>query len=72
MLNSPWKRAVFSIFTPFAYILMKSAEEGAQTTLQVLLEKEDKLKGGQYYSDCQTSPLLAAQCESNEASKKLW
>lgn len=41
---------------------MKSSSEGAQTTLQGILEREEKLVGGAYYADCKPAPLLAKQC----------
>lgn len=40
MLNSFWKKALYSILTPFTYIFMKSSKEGAQTTLFGVLERE--------------------------------
>jgi hypothetical protein len=33
MLNAGWKKAFMSLTIPFQYILMKTSEQGAQTTL---------------------------------------
>jgi hypothetical protein len=62
MIDTAWKKIIFSLLTPLAYIIMKSSSEGAQTTLQGILEREEKLVGGAYYADCKPAPLLAKQC----------
>lgn len=71
-LDITWFKIQYYLLSPFIYLLSKSPEEGAQTTLYGLLENEEKLKGGQYYVDCKPAPLLSKQCESPESGKKLW
>jgi hypothetical protein len=46
VLDSAWKKAIFTLAWPFQFILMKTPMEGAQTTLYTVLEREDKIKGG--------------------------
>ena len=45
------------LFYPIYYLITKSAKEGAQTTLYTILEDEDKLIKGAYYSDCEVSKI---------------
>lgn len=40
------------LFWPLIAVCLKSASEGAQTTLYLTLEDESKLTKGEYYSDC--------------------
>ena len=46
MINTGWKKALFSLLTPIAYLTFKSSEQGAQTTIYGVLQRQDKLKGG--------------------------
>lgn len=39
MLNAFWKKALISLTLPLQFIAMKTSEEGAQTTLHLLLER---------------------------------
>lgn len=39
MIDTFWKKALMFVAFPFAFIMMKSSKEGAQTTLYGLLER---------------------------------
>ena len=39
MLDSSWKKVLYTLFVPFTYLTFKSSYEGAQTTLYGLLER---------------------------------
>lgn len=39
MLDSVWKKVVYTLFVPMTYLCFKSSEEGAQTTLYGVLER---------------------------------
>lgn len=62
MINNVFKKVVFTLVSPLAYIFMKSATEGAQTTIYGVMQNEDKLKKGEYYADCRHTKLLSKQC----------
>ena len=58
----PRKIAFWLFASPFYYLTFKNAEQGAQTSIYGILEREDKLKKGQYYKDCGLTKLLSKQC----------
>lgn len=43
------------LFWPIIAVCFKSIQEGAQTTLYLVLEDESKLQKGEYYADCKVS-----------------
>ena len=59
------------VFTPVALIFMKNTWEGAQTTLYLTLESDEKLKGGEYYKDCKFKETTQFASDMENASK-LW
>lgn len=72
-LDNPLKRILYNIILlPLQYLLFKSAEEGAQTTLYCLLEDEKNLGQGGYYRDCRLVQTGANQVESLPVAKRLW
>ncbi|XP_024138416.1 retinol dehydrogenase 12 [Oryzias melastigma] len=64
---SLWKRVLFK---PFSFFI-KSASQGAQTTIYCAVEEKLQNESGLYYSDC--APKTAApQALDDEAAKRLW
>lgn len=59
------------IIYPLYYLFTKSELQGAQTTLYTVLEDENKLEKGGYYSDCK--PSFTSDFASNlENARRLW
>ena len=52
---SPFFQIMNILFYPLKLILFKTAWEGAQTHLYLILEDKNKLIKGGYYSDCKLS-----------------
>jgi hypothetical protein len=50
---------------------MKSAKEGAQTTLYLTLEDASKIAKGQYYADCEVAPTTPFSSDMQNADL-LW
>ncbi|RVE71877.1 hypothetical protein OJAV_G00056030 [Oryzias javanicus] len=62
-----WKRVLYK---PLSFFI-KSASQGAQTTIYCAVEEKLQNESGLYYSDC--APKTAApQALDDEAAKKLW
>ncbi|XP_028287303.1 retinol dehydrogenase 13-like [Parambassis ranga] len=62
-----WKRVVY---LPFMFFI-KSATDGAQTTIYCAVEESLQNDSGLYYSDC-APKKAASQGLDDEAAKKLW
>lgn len=58
-------------YTPLRY-LMKTPEEGAQTTICCAVSDEFATQSGLYYADCAVSTLLVPQASDAVLAKQLW
>jgi retinol dehydrogenase 12 len=67
VLNTIFK----TIFFPMQAVFMKTAWEGAQTTLHLALEDDAKLEKGAYYTDCHKAPTTHF-CNSMVNAARLW
>lgn len=56
---------------PMVMIMIKTPWEGAQTTLYTVLEDDENLEKGAYYSDCKVMPSTAFTCDRDNATL-LW
>jgi hypothetical protein len=52
-----WNKAVFTLFSPVIWLLMKDTTSGSQTTLYTVYEKAENLKNGGYYDECKLSDI---------------
>lgn len=59
------------VFTPIAWLLLKTPVQGAQTTLYCALSSELEGVTGKYFSDCKEKDV-AEQGKDEEAAKRLW
>jgi len=50
-------KIVYYVSLPVYYFMVKSAKQGAQTSLYCALEDQDKLKGGEYFADCKVTKV---------------
>jgi len=57
---------------PLIVFMSKTAEQGAQTSLYCALEDHGKLKGGEYYYDCEVSKKLNPVVLEDGVGEKLW
>lgn len=71
-LSSWWKKVIAGIFYPVIWFTFKNSTQGAQTNLYCVLEDDNKLVKGGYYSDCKLTPTNAPQVEDREAATRLW
>jgi len=58
--------------SPLSWIVMKSPNEGAQTTLHVALCKECESVGGKYWVDCKIKRSSNKEAMDVEVEQKLW
>jgi len=73
-IGATWFENVFMFFThftPLSYIL-KTPTEGAQTTICCAVSDDFASQTGQYYADCEVSPLLVPQASDQVLAKQLW
>ncbi|KAK7104588.1 retinol dehydrogenase 13-like [Littorina saxatilis] len=68
IFNSPVVRTLFS---PVIWLLLKTSEQGAQTTLYCALASELEGVTGKYFSDCHEKEA-APQAQDDDAAKRLW
>jgi len=66
-----WKMACFLLIQPFWFYTTKSTLQGAQTTIHCSIIDHQKLKGGQYYVDCEEFKDPKANRYLND-QKRLW
>ena len=59
------------VLFPLTFIFLKSVWGGAQTTLHLALEQDEKLEGGEYYRDCKKDVASPFTSNMNNA-KRLW
>lgn len=59
--DSIWKKAILALFFPLILFTFKTTKQGAQTTIYCVLEDENKLIKGGYYTDCKFTPTKSAQ-----------
>eukprot|EP00455_Lapot_gusevi_P021755 TRINITY_DN2274_c0_g1_i1.p1 TRINITY_DN2274_c0_g1~~TRINITY_DN2274_c0_g1_i1.p1 ORF type:complete len:198 (-),score=59.88 TRINITY_DN2274_c0_g1_i1:43-636(-) len=64
-------KAVFYLFTPVRYLLMKSAKEGAQSLIHASVGHEWENSHNIYLVDCEPTPV-APQARDEEAAEELW
>lgn len=69
-LATGFKIGIYALY-PFWWYFTKNPEQGAQTTLHCVLEAQDKIVGGAYYSDCKEKDSNA-ESKKEEDWKKLW
>ena len=55
---------------PFMWLLMKTPEQGAQTTIYCAVAEELENVSGKYYSDCKEKLLLPHV--KNDQAERLW
>ena len=65
-----WKLVKLLVF-PFMFLFMKSARQGAQTTIQLAVDPALEKVTGKYFSDCETCDASDA-AKDDGAAKKLW
>lgn len=58
------------LYAPF-WLMTKSAQQGAQTTLHLVYEDDKNLKKGEYYADCKVA-FSTEISKDMEAAQKLW
>jgi len=58
--------------SPLVWIVMKSPNEGAQTTMHVALCKECESVGGEYWVDCKTKHSSNKEATDIEVEQRLW
>ena len=63
-------RILYSIMLPFMWLLMKTPEQGAQTTIYCAVAEELENVSGKYYSDCKEKLLLPHV--KNDQAERLW
>lgn len=61
ILSSLPLKILHSLLYPLNLYLMKNAVQGAQTTLYCILEDDDKMVKGGYYSDCRVKATSSGQ-----------
>ena len=64
-------RIVIFVFYPLMWLLMKTPEQGAQTTIYCAVAEELENVSGKYYSDCYEKPLLDYASHIEDATR-LW
>ena len=69
--NKKWASVLSTLLSPFAWLIMKTPMQGAQTTLHCCLVDHDKLVGGGFYSECKESNKVNPALYDAELSKKL-
>lgn len=65
-----WKLVKFLVL-PFTFIFLKSARQGAQTTIHLAVDPTLENVTGKYFADCQLSEVSKA-ANDDGAAKKLW
>ena len=59
------------VLFPLFFIFCKNSWQGAQTTLYLTLESNEKLEGGEYYKDCKRAD--SSDFSTNmENARRLW
>jgi retinol dehydrogenase-12 len=58
------------LYAPY-WLMTKSSQQGAQTTLHLVYEDEEKLKKGEYYADCKVGWSTEIS-KDMQAAEKLW
>jgi retinol dehydrogenase-12 len=59
------------VLSPLLYLFLKTPWEGAQTTLYLTLQADEKLEKGQYYKDCKESKTSQFSSNMHNADR-LW
>ena len=57
ILDTKTKQIIVGILVKILKIFFKTPEEGAQTSLYLVLEREDKLVQGAFYKDCKVAKI---------------
>ncbi len=64
-------KVVALLLSPLIWLLMKTAEQGAQTTIYCAVAEELNNVSGRYYSDCKENKLLPHASNDDDAAK-IW
>jgi len=64
-------KAFYYVAYPLGWYFTKDANQGAQTTLYLALEDQEKLEGGEYYADCKVAKMNP-EARKEEFGKRLW
>lgn len=66
-----WKFHLMKLFTPLMLWILKSAKQGAQTTIHCAVSEDVDKVTGVYFSDCKPKALMPHALMDDDA-KRLW
>jgi retinol dehydrogenase-12 len=67
----PFIHVLMKMLYPIYWLMTKSSQQGAQTTLYLVYEEKDQLKKGEYYADCKVE--WSTEISKNmQAAERLW
>ncbi|KAF2869818.1 hypothetical protein BDV95DRAFT_88309 [Massariosphaeria phaeospora] len=71
--GSLWGLAMYLFMWPFWWLVLKSADQGAQTFLYAAMEAQyGRGEGGMFLKECRQVKFLRPEIEDEQVQKKLW